>query len=142
MLFPQDRLLCSAKIKFFVRCLAPFQESLTLAAVFVFAGILVKLLGRRDNDPAPKINDFAVATSISLMTLSKIVADIFSVPSPSRETVLAEVIGILAPLLFAVMDRFVSWHDLPAGQPRAKSCGWVFWCPMLWRSPCYFYIVG
>jgi hypothetical protein len=96
------------------------HESLILAAVFVSYGVLTKLAGRRENDSAPKINEFAISTSISLMTLSKIFTDLFTNGPPSHTFLLAAAIGILAPLFFAVMDRYVSWDAPPGGQPTKK----------------------
>lgn len=101
--------------------MSPLQEALILAVIFVVSGILAKLLGRRDNDPSPKINELAVSTSVSLMTLSKIFSDIFTSTAPSHWALLAAAIGFSGPLLFAVIDRYVSWHAVPANQPAKKK---------------------
>jgi hypothetical protein len=99
--------------------MSPLNESLTLAAVFVVVGILAKYAARRDNDPSPKINELAVSTSISLMTLSKIFSDLLSAAIPSHETLLFAAIGFGGILFFVVMERFTSWH-VTQSPPKKK----------------------
>jgi hypothetical protein len=99
--------------------ISPLHESIILAIVFVSFGVLVKFAGRRDNDPSPKRNEFAVSTSVSLMTLSKIFADLFANTPPSHALLLMAAIGLLPPLFFAVFDRYVSW-DASNAPPKKK----------------------
>jgi len=100
--------------------MSPLHEAFTLAAAFVSLGVLAKLAARRENDRTPKINELGIPTTVSLMTLSKIFADIFAAGSPSHELLTAAAIGLPALLLFVVWERYVSWYDAPGSPPRRK----------------------
>jgi drug/metabolite transporter (DMT)-like permease len=100
--------------------MSPLLEPLILATAFVILGIFAKLAARRDNDPALKINDLAVSTSVSLMTLSKIFADLFAAGSPSHELLLAAAVGSPTFLFFVLWERYFSWHEPPHTPPRKK----------------------
>jgi hypothetical protein len=101
--------------------MSPLQEAFTLAAAFVILGVLAKFAARRENDVSLKRNELAISPSVSLMTLSKIFADLFAKNgNTSHPLFLAAVLGIVALFFFATLERYTSWHEPSVGPPRKK----------------------
>lgn len=101
---------------------------------FLVIGVLAKFLGRRDGDDSPhrNRNDCAVGTTVLLMTLAKVVADIQiaasqsvtasqSVKYPPTVDLLLWLIAILlAAFAFVNFDRYVSWEVGPDNKWRKR----------------------
>jgi hypothetical protein len=100
----------------------PLQEYLSLAIIFIIYGLLSKLASRRGDEKAPLRNEFAISTSVSLMTISKIFADLFAAKTRSDQFILAAAVGGVAPLFFVVLERYSSW-DVSSDPPKKRI--WV-----------------
>lgn len=74
-------------------------------------------LGRRDGDPAPRKNDFAVATSVLLMAFATVIRDLQN--ATTTWTVNYDLVWLVIILSFTVAssdhDRHDSWMRDPAG---------------------------
>ena len=97
----------------------PFQI-LVLPVILLLIGVFAKRLGKRDGDDSPGLNDWAVSTTVLLMTFSKVSADIPLVSQDLRE--LTETIFWLFGILFVIFlsidhDRFRSWVKDATGHP-------------------------
>jgi hypothetical protein len=94
-----------------------FQVGVIPIALMII-GVFANRFGRRDGDDSPRINDWAVNTTILLMVLGTILGDIGSTLSQ-----LPEQLGWLIGVLFAAFvsldhDRFRSWErDTATGLP-------------------------
>ena len=53
-------------------------QAIAIPIAFLLIGVYAKRLGRRDGDDAPRLNDWAVATSILLLQ-GVFLSDVFSV---------------------------------------------------------------
>jgi hypothetical protein len=99
----------------------PGYEPFVLAVIFVVFGFLAKILGKRE---PPKIEDFGLSTTISLMTLGKIWTDVYSsmvASSAISEPMFFEaIIGCGAPFMFAAAHRFCSWRVMPDGTSKKR----------------------
>lgn len=87
-------------------------QVITLPIMFVVIGMLAKRLGKRDGDDAPRINDWAVSTSIILMTFSKIAGDLVEYENENKHSPVPVwcLYLILLFLFFSIEhDRFKSW---------------------------------
>lgn len=51
-------------------------QAISIPIIFVGIGLLAKWLGKRERDESTKTNDWAVNTSVILMTLSQIITDV------------------------------------------------------------------
>jgi hypothetical protein len=117
--------------------MSDYTEPLALALIFIGSGLAAKFLSRRDNDPAPKVNEWALSTTICLMTLGKIASDYF-VPNAgaassdaaagtasstaSHNPNLGWAIGLAALLWSIFWDRYASWI---AGSNPGKKKLWI-----------------
>ncbi|MEO0552695.1 MAG: hypothetical protein AAF149_05835 [Bacteroidota bacterium] len=79
--------------------------------LLLFAGIYAKRLGRRDNDNSPRINDWAVSTTVLLMLLGRITADFK--PNITIEEAFPLFVWMFIVLILSYIsmdhDRWKSW---------------------------------
>lgn len=55
---------------------SPWFQVIAPPIGFLLIGMFAKRLGRRDGNDSPHINDWAVSTTVLLMTLGKVAADL------------------------------------------------------------------
>ncbi len=90
-------------------------QVIILPILFVVIGMLAKRLGRKDGDDSPRINDWAVSTSIILMTFGKIAADLVEFEGKTNPNVQTHnpvwwLFGVLLTIFISIEhDRFRSW---------------------------------
>jgi hypothetical protein len=113
-------------------------QILLLPLSFAAVGVLAKKLGRRDGDDSPHINDWAIGTSVVLMTFGKIMADLIdSRGNPVPPTLVGisseihwELLGIILVIfIFLNHDRFTSWVKNAEGKPdkwKRRFVGVIF----------------
>ena len=82
----------------------------------------VEACQQEGDEKAPLRNEFAISTSVSLMTISKIFADLFAAKTRSDQFILAAAVGGVAPLFFVVLERYSSW-DVSSDPPK-REFGW------------------
>jgi MFS family permease len=91
----------------------PWFHVIGIPIIFVFIGVFANRLGRRSNDESPMKNDWAIATTVLLMALGAIAADL-------RQTTTGAValnsVGWAFLILFFVFvsidhDRYRSWES-------------------------------
>jgi hypothetical protein len=88
--------------------------------MLLMVGVMARRLGRRDGDPIPRRNDWAVGTTLLLMVLGTIVADL---RTPTRT---AELLGWLSAVLITIFlsidhDRYRSWVRNADGTPTTQK---------------------
>jgi len=84
-------------------------------------GVYARRLGRRDNDPSPRRDDWAVNTTILLMALGAAFADLRAGASIIAVRI-AWVLGILFAVFVSINhDRFESWERDEKGLPLHKK---------------------
>jgi hypothetical protein len=85
-------------------------QVLGVPITFMLIGVFAKRLGRRDGDSAPRRNDWAVATTILLMTLGVITGDLLRVTPGKTADLTAWLVGILLVIFISIdHDRYRSW---------------------------------
>ena len=102
---------------------SPIFQAIAIPIAFLFIGVYAKRLGRRDGDDSPRINDWAVSTSILLMTLGTVAADLKNVKAAGDVIVLLLwVIGLLVCLFLSLdYDRYRSWKlDGDRNRPKRR----------------------
>ena len=93
-----------------------FQVGVIPLALMII-GVFANRLGRRDGDESPRINDWAVNTTILLMVLGTILGDIGTEPGRLLNS-LGWLIGVLVAAFVSLNhDRFNSWHRGQNGLP-------------------------
>jgi hypothetical protein len=81
--------------------------------VFMLIGVFAKRLGRRDGDQAPRRNDWAVATTILLMTFGVIAADLRLASAASLPELAGWLVGMVFVTLISIdHDRYRSWQKV------------------------------
>ncbi len=90
--------------------------------IFILIGGGFTILGRKDNDPSPILNSWAVCTITLLMTFSTIMADIYSNRSDPNK--LLDLTGWIIVTVFLIVlsvihDRYSSWY--PQGKQKANG---------------------
>ena len=120
---PASRLQCRLSAK--LATLTGFQwlQVICLPLLFAAIGVLAKRLGRRDGDDSPLRNDWAVGTSVSLMTFGKIASDLLDllasavVPTTGYTSEIGWwLFGMVCAIFFLIhQDRFNSWCKGPNG---------------------------
>lgn len=94
---------------------AQWMQVVGLPIVFAIIGVFAKKLGKRDGDDSPHVNDWAVSTSVLMMTFGKVAADCAEFQSAIErkaggENVFWWLIGILLSIFISIEhDRFRSW---------------------------------
>ena len=82
--------------------------------IFIFIGVFINRLGRRDGDNTPKINDWAVGTITLLTALGGIAADLSTQAIAKSEEDILPLVGWFILVFFALIisidnDRYRSW---------------------------------
>lgn len=97
---------------------SPFFQAIAIPLAFVLIGVYANKLGRRDGDRAPKINDFAVGTTVFLTMLGAISSDLYTIQKGNIE-LLAGWLPTNICLLFISLDndRNDSWKKDRQGLP-------------------------
>lgn len=90
--------------------------------LLMMVGLFAQRLGRRDNDPSPRRNDWAVATTVLLMALGVVLDDLWGSVGSKVTTTLAWLIGLLVAIFFSIdHDRYGSWLRTPDGKPTDRK---------------------
>jgi MFS family permease len=94
----------------------PWVRAAAVPLALLLIGVLARRLGRRDGDPSPRANDWAIATTLLLMALGTILGDLFDATQPAAQVVLLYwLIGVLAAAFTSLNhDRYASWIRDPA----------------------------
>lgn len=88
----------------------PLFQIFGIPAIFLLIGVFAKQLGRRDGDVSPHRNDWAVATTVLLMTLGVIAADLRTTTTSTTDLT-AWLVGVLLFTLISIHhDRYRSWE--------------------------------
>jgi hypothetical protein len=95
-----------------------------IPVMLLIVGVVARRLGRRDGDPSPRANDWAVGTTLLLMVLGTIVGDL------RTQTKILELLGWLIGVLFTIFlsidhDRYRSWVRDANGIPTTDKR--LFW---------------
>lgn len=96
-----------------------WMQAVLVPLIFVFLGLFAKQLGRRDGDNTPPINDWAVGTSIVLMTISHISADLLAFEETDKKISTSVLVFIL--LLFFFL--YSIYHDRNRSWKKDKQTG-------------------
>ena len=104
----------------------PLFHIIGVPLIFVFIGVFANRLGRRDNDDAPKLNDWSVGTTTLLTALGVIAADL---PTAKSGGNISSFTGWFVSVLFMLFisidnDRFRSWQRDSRGLPTHKKHFW------------------
>ena len=93
-------------------------HALGVPILLVLVGVLANRLGRRDGDTSQMRNLWAVGTTVFLMSLGSVAADIRNAPSTDLSKYLGW-ISIFIVLLFVSLDqdRYRSWQRDSHGNP-------------------------
>lgn len=92
---------------------------------FVVVGVYANRLGRKDGDDTPKSNYFAVGTSVFIMSLATILADIHVNESGALEGNFGWVAIYLLCIFVSIdIDRYSSWVRCEQGLPTEKKHLW------------------
>jgi len=93
--------------------------------IFVTVGIYANRLGRKDGDDTPKINYFAVGTSVFIMSLATILADIHVNEEGGVEGSFGWIVIYLLCIFVSIdLDRYSSWGRCDQGLPTNKKHLW------------------
>lgn len=105
---------------------SPWFQVIGLPLALMIIGVMARRLGRRDGDDSPRRNDWAVGTTVLLMALGAVVADLRSFPDQTS-ILLGWLAGILcATFVFLEHDRSRSWvRDPINGLPTKDKRVWV-----------------
>lgn len=97
---------------------SPFFQAIIIPLVFVLIGINANRLGRRDGDDAPKINDFAVGTTVFLTMLGTISSDFYTVQEGNLQLIAGWLPANICFLFISIdNDRNNSWKKDQQGLP-------------------------
>ncbi|MDJ0822403.1 MAG: hypothetical protein QNJ09_11430 [Paracoccaceae bacterium] len=105
-----------------------------LPFVFVLLGVLANLLGKPDSQKHVYRNDFAVCSTVLLLSISTVFADAHAFQNSAEATAEAFLSWVLI-LVFCLMlslvhDRITSWIDEANGTPTyRKHLLWGIWLP-------------
>lgn len=90
--------------------------------VFIGVGIYANRLGRKDGDDTPGINFFAVGSSVLIMSLATILADIHINVAGNLEGNFGWIIFYMLFIFVSVdVDRYSSWERCEQGNPTNKK---------------------
>ena len=91
-----------------------------LPLIFLLIGVYARRLGRRDGDDTPRRNDWAVATSILLMTFGTVASDLRNAKTGEEvAALLGWLIGLLIMLFISMdYDRHLAWERDESGLPK------------------------
>ncbi len=106
-------------------------HALAMPVLFVLVGVLANRLGRRDGDNSPMRNVWAVGTTVFLISLGAVAADIRNAISTDLNKYLGWFI-IFIVLLFLSLDhdRYRSWQRDQTGNPtNIKRLFWGIFLP-------------
>jgi hypothetical protein len=97
-----------------------YFQILFIPLFLLLIGVIAKRLGRRDGDDSCQLNDFAVGTSVLLMTFSIMLADFRNIND------LNELVIILSLVFISIdHDRNRTWERNSEGLPINKKRIWV-----------------
>lgn len=89
--------------------------------LLLLVGVMARRLGRRDGDSSPRINDWAVGTTLLLMVLGTIIGDLRTTPTKTS-ALLGWLIGILFTTFLSLdHDRYRSWIRDTNGLPTTDK---------------------
>ncbi len=90
--------------------------------VLMLIGVLATGLGRRDGDDSPRLNDWAVGTTLLLMVLGTILGDIGTAKA-QLPVLVVWLIGVLFTVFLSLTyDRYYSWErDQTTGRPGNRK---------------------
>ncbi|ELM0341309.1 hypothetical protein Q3051_004373, partial [Vibrio vulnificus] len=92
---------------------------------FVAVGVFANRLGRQDGDSTPKKNYYAVGTTVFVMSLATILAEVKITSSGSIEGSFGWIsIYLLCVLVSIDIDRYSSWKRCPQGLPTNEKHVW------------------
>jgi hypothetical protein len=84
--------------------------------IFLVMGVFANKLGRKDGDDSPRRNDWAVSTTVLLMTFGKVTADLLTRATASESQgrgvggTVVWMLGIIAAVFISMEhDRYRSW---------------------------------
>jgi hypothetical protein len=99
----------------------PWVQVVAVPLTLLIIGVLARRLGRRDGDPSPRRNDWAIGTTLLLMALGTILGDLWD--QQSRVTFpLYWLIGVLMAAFVSLdHDRSMSWVRDAAGLPTDRK---------------------
>jgi len=99
--------------------------------LFVLAGALANRLGRRDGDDTPMRNVWAVGTTVLLMTIGTVIADVKNAAQGSVVNFVGWFIVVFVLMLVSVdNDRYRSWsRDNEKKPTKEKDLVWGIWLP-------------
>lgn len=91
-----------------------------LPLIFLLIGVYARRLGRRDGDDTPRRNDWAVATSLLLMTFGTVASDLRNARTGEEIVALfGWLIGLLIMLFISMdYDRHLSWERDASDRPQ------------------------
>jgi hypothetical protein len=96
--------------------------------VFLVIGVFANKLGRRDGDDSPRRNDWAVSTTVLLMTFGKVTGDLLvRVGHPELQgrgvgSSVVWMLGIIAAVFISIEhDRYRSWVKDDDGKPTDQK---------------------
>lgn len=93
--------------------------------VFVAIGVFANRLGRQDGDSTPRINYFAVGTTVFIMSLATILAEVKITSLGALEGNFGWIsIYLLCVFVSIDIDRYSSWKRCSAGLPTNEKHLW------------------
>src|SRR2546426_387446 len=110
---------------------SPIFHTFLVPLLFVFAGALANRLGRRDSDDTPIRNVWAVGTTVLLMTVGTVIADVKNAAQGQVLSFVGWFIVVLVLMLASVdNDRYKSWsRDNEKKPTKEKDLFWGIWLP-------------
>lgn len=119
----------------------PWFHIVGVPVIFVLIGALVSMLGRKDGDTTPIRNSWAVGTTMILMTIGTVMADLHS-NSQNSDVVSGLVtwlVGLMGLVFISIThDRYSSWERNANGKAGEKKH--IFWgiiIPTLFAATLY-----
>lgn len=90
--------------------------------IFVGVGVYANRLGCKDGDDTPKINYFAVGTSVFIMSLATILADVHLNTDGKIEGNFGWIAIYMLFIFISIdVDRYSSWERCEQGLPTNKK---------------------
>lgn len=115
--------------------------SYVLPLIFVILGVVVNLLGRRDNSRHIFRNDLAVGSTVCLLSISTVFSDVHYASSDQLAEFLGWLLLMIAVLLGSLLnDRFGSWDRDGNGDPLEVK-RWFFGIILPIAVSCALFII-
>ncbi len=106
----------------------PWFHIVVVPIAFVLVGASASSLGRRDGDTSPQRNNWAVGTTLLLMTIGTIAADLHTYSKDQKivNTLTGWLIGLMFVTFMSINhDRYTSWQR--DGQGSRTDGKHIFW---------------